>query len=133
MRIEGTDASGTQLIQVQNSRTQNSQVQNSNAGKKDTMVNVIESKNISQMTNAEKKELPVSEKLLIDAIEKANKAIAGANREFKFSIHAKTKAIMVKVIDSDTNEVVREIPPEKILDMVARMWEMAGILVDERR
>jgi len=40
---------------------------------------------------------------------------------------------MVKVIDINTNEVIREIPPEKILDMVATMLEMAGIIVDERR
>jgi flagellar protein FlaG len=40
---------------------------------------------------------------------------------------------MVKVIDINTREVIREIPPEKILDMVATMLEMAGIIVDERR
>ena len=81
----------------------------------------------------EKRDLPVSEKLVIEAIEKANKAITGSNRKFEFSIHEATKEIMIKVLDSDTNEVVREIPNEKILDMVAKMWEMAGIMVDERR
>ena len=35
--------------------------------------------------------------------------------------------------DVDTDEVIREIPPEKSLDMLQKMWEMAGILVDERR
>ena len=39
----------------------------------------------------------------------------------------------IKVVDADTNEVIREIPPEKSLDMLQKMWEMAGILVDERR
>jgi len=41
--------------------------------------------------------------------------------------------VRVKVLDSETNEVIREIPPEKILDMVAKMWELAGLIVDERR
>jgi flagellar protein FlaG len=40
---------------------------------------------------------------------------------------------MVKVIDENTGEVIREIPPKKILDMVANMLELAGLLVDERR
>jgi flagellar protein FlaG len=40
---------------------------------------------------------------------------------------------MVKVLDKDTGKVVREIPPEKILDMVAKFMEKAGIIVDERR
>lgn len=81
----------------------------------------------------EKKEHHISEKSVIDAIEKANKAIIGTRTQMEFSIHEKTKEIMVKVIDSETKEVIREIPQEKILDMVAKMWEMAGILVDERR
>lgn len=97
------------------------------------MILQIDGKNISQMTEYEKRELPVSEKVVIEAIERANKAIMGANRRFEFSIHEGTKEIMIKVIDADTNEVIREIPPEKILDMVAKMWEMAGIFVDERR
>jgi len=41
---------------------------------------------------------------------------------------------MVKVIDTsgDREEIIREIPSEKVLDMVARMWELAGIMVDEK-
>ena len=72
----------------------------------------------------------IGELELIEAIERANNTLRGINTNFKFSIHEETKAIMVKVINSDTQEVVREIPPEKILDMVAKMWEMAGIFVD---
>jgi len=75
----------------------------------------------------------VSEKFIIGAIEKANRAMVTANLEMKFSVHEATKEIMVKVIDTETKEVVREIPSEKILDMVSGILEMAGILVDERR
>lgn len=78
-------------------------------------------------------QLTMDEKQWINLIEKANKALDGGNRSFEFSIHEATNEIMVKVIDTDTNEVIREIPNEKILDMVAKMWEMAGIFVDERR
>ncbi|HHW49106.1 MAG TPA: flagellar protein FlaG [Clostridiaceae bacterium] len=90
-------------------------------------------KSPSQMTEYEKRELPISERAVIDAIERANRAISIANRKFEFSIHEKTKQIMVKVINTDTNEVIREIPPEKILDIVASLMELAGLIVDERR
>ncbi len=70
---------------------------------------------------------------LIRMIEHANKRMQGRNTEFEFSIHKGTKEIMVKVLDKDTGEVIREIPSEKVLDMVAKMWEMAGIFVDEKR
>ncbi|NLP46434.1 MAG: flagellar protein FlaG [Epulopiscium sp.] len=75
----------------------------------------------------------IGEKVIIDAIEKANAKLKGVSAEFEFSIHEQTKQIMVKVLNAETKEVIREIPPEKILDMVAHIWELAGIFVDERR
>lgn len=76
------------------------------------------------------KEIPKDQ--LIKAIEKANKSFEPFNRRFEISMHDKIRAVMVKVIDSNTDEVIREIPPEKILDMVANMLEMAGIIIDEK-
>jgi len=73
-----------------------------------------------------------TEEELINSIESANKELIVYNRKFEFSIHEKTKHIMVKVIDVATDEVIREIPPEKILDLVASLWEISGLIVDER-
>lgn len=69
---------------------------------------------------------------LIQAVDKANKSFEPFDRRFEISMHDKIKAVMVKVIDSKTNEVIREIPPEKMLDMVANMLEVAGIIVDKK-
>ena len=74
-----------------------------------------------------------SEKSVIEAIEKANKDLISQKVNLKFSIHKETKEIVVKVINTETKEVLREIPSEKILDLVAKMWERAGLFVDERR
>lgn len=76
--------------------------------------------------------LPVSERIVIEAIEKANRAIRGVYTQLEFSIHEKTGDIMVKVKNSESGEVIREIPPEKILDLVANIWEMLGIIVDKK-
>ena len=86
-----------------------------------------------EIAHKPKIELSLDEKQWIKVIEKANKAIDGGTSSFEFSIHEQTKQIMVKVIDKETKEVIREFPPEKILDMIAKMWEVAGIIVDERR
>lgn len=72
------------------------------------------------------------ENKLIKSIESANDELVVYDRKFEFSIHEKTKEIMVKVIDTSTGEVIREIPPEKILDLVASLWEIAGLIVDEK-
>lgn len=74
-----------------------------------------------------------NEQEVISAIEKANKHIRMYDRRLEFSIHDTTKQIMVKVIDTESDQVIREIPSEKILDMVAHLWQVAGILVDEKR
>ncbi|MEO3947295.1 flagellar protein FlaG [Gorillibacterium sp. CAU 1737] len=77
--------------------------------------------------------ISISDEQLIRSIERAIKAMEGASTQLDFSIHGKTKQIMVKVLDKESGKIIREIPPEKTLDFVAKMWEMAGILVDERR
>lgn len=78
------------------------------------------------------KEFLFAEKGLLKAIESTNEDLQAYNRRIEFSIHEKTKDIMIKVVDRDTDEVVREIPPEKIKDMVANILERAGLLIDER-
>lgn len=75
----------------------------------------------------------VNEKVISEAVEKLNKALEGTNRRMEYSVHERTNGIMVKVIDEATGKVIREVPPKKILDMVANMMEMAGLIVDERR
>ena len=65
------------------------------------------------------------------AVEALNKKIG--NSEAVFGIHEATNRVMIKIIDKDTKEVIKELPPEKTLDMIAKVWEMAGILVDEKR
>ncbi|WP_261303494.1 flagellar protein FlaG [Paenibacillus andongensis] len=103
---------------------------------KEPDVNVTENiQTTSDLKKIEMEGAPVTygDQQIIKAIERANKELQGRTTSFEFSIHEKTKQIMVKVLDKDTGEVIREIPPEKTLDMVAKLWEMAGIMVDERR
>lgn len=54
------------------------------------------------------------------------------NTECKFGIDEATNRITIKIVDKDTKKVIKEVPPEKTLKMIAKVWEMAGILVDEK-
>ena len=63
-------------------------------------------------------------------VEEFNKKMG--NSEAIFGIHEGTNRIMIKIVDKETKEVIKEYPPEKTLDMIAKVWEMAGILVDEK-
>jgi len=84
------------------------------------------------MTRDTERQLEYTEEDLEKAVEKANQSFKPHNRRLEFESHDRRDRIMVKVVDTATDEVIREIPPEKIIDMVADMLEMAGILIDER-
>ncbi|TCO76449.1 flagellar protein FlaG [Marinisporobacter balticus] len=72
------------------------------------------------------------EKQLIEAIERSNKDLKLTDTSLKFSIHEKTKEVIVKIIDNNTKETIKEIPSEEILDMVASMIERNGLFLDEK-
>ena len=65
------------------------------------------------------------------AVEQLNRNLS--NSEAVFGIHEDTNRVMIKIVDKSTKEVIKELPPEKTLDMIAKVWEIAGLLVDERR
>ncbi|NLL30322.1 MAG: flagellar protein FlaG [Clostridiales bacterium] len=66
------------------------------------------------------------------AINKLNDMLKVENTFVEYSVHEKLGDIMIKVVNGDTKEVIMEYPPEKILDLVAKMCEMAGIIVDKK-
>lgn len=64
------------------------------------------------------------------AVEEINKK--AHNSEAIFGIHDATNRVTIKIVDKDSKEVLKEYPPEKTLDMIAKVWEVAGLLVDEK-
>jgi flagellar protein FlaG len=67
------------------------------------------------------------------ALVKINESLAAFSRELQVSVHDKLNRIMVKVMDTKEKKVIREIPPEKVLDAFAKALELAGVLIDEKR
>lgn len=72
-----------------------------------------------------------SNEQLRKAVEQLNKSMN--NSEAVYGFHEGTNRVTIKLVDKDTKELIKELPPEKTLDMIARVWDMAGILVDEKR
>lgn len=54
------------------------------------------------------------------------------NVGLQFSLHKETGRTMVKVVNKDTNELIREIPSEEVLNLAAKLDEMIGIIFDEK-
>lgn len=62
----------------------------------------------------------------------ANSVVQRLNAHLSFRIHEGTGRTLVEVVDRDTKEVLREIPPEKMLDVIAGIWKWSGIAVDRK-
>ncbi|MCL6611795.1 MAG: flagellar protein FlaG [Peptococcaceae bacterium] len=65
------------------------------------------------------------------AVELLNKTMENYSTQLKFSLHEASGEYIVRVINTSDNTVIREIPPERVLDMVAHFKEMLGIIVDK--
>lgn len=76
-----------------------------------------------------KTEIKTSEAHLLASIDTFNKV---SKRALTFNIHKELDRVYVQVIDQETDEIVREVPPEKILDLIASMMKSAGLIVDRQ-
>lgn len=81
---------------------------------------------------SEEFQLEQSQDSLRKAVDQANKVLADTGRHFEYEVHEATNSILIRVIDNETKEVIREIPPKKLLDAVVKLWELAGIFVDKK-
>lgn len=83
----------------------------------------------NEFQNGQQKE-PSNEQIR-KAVEDINKKASYS--DVQFGVHEGTNRITIKIVDRETKKVIKELPPEKTLDMIAKAWELAGILVDEKR
>ncbi|HDH99765.1 MAG: hypothetical protein DRQ14_03590 [Candidatus Latescibacterota bacterium] len=64
--------------------------------------------------------------------EELNRCIRMFNTHLAFEIDRPSNRIIIKIINTETEEVIRQIPPEELLRIMHYMDELLGLLVDER-
>ncbi|MED1791098.1 flagellar protein FlaG [Brevibacillus nitrificans] len=69
----------------------------------------------------------------LPAVDKDQKDLFDGSTYLQFSVHKDLPSIMIKVFDKKTGDLIREVPPEKILDMVSNMVKRTGLIFDEKR
>ncbi|WP_078378905.1 flagellar protein FlaG [Sutcliffiella halmapala] len=73
-----------------------------------------------------------SKESIIRIVEGMNELITPLNVSVRFEFHEELNEYFVKVVDALTDEVIREVPPKKFLDMYAAMTEYMGLFVDKK-
>jgi flagellar protein FlaG len=78
----------------------------------------------------EEGETQVSERVA-SVVDEMNRAARALNARVSFSIDQRTEKVVIRVIDGETNEVLRQIPPEEVLRIAAHMQQLLGIVIDK--
>ena len=81
----------------------------------------------------EEKGRPISKDTVRIHVEEANRQFESRHTNLRFKIHEDLSRIYVQVIDRQSEEVIREVPPEKLLDLNAAILKQAGVIIDVER
>jgi len=74
----------------------------------------------------------INEKAIQNVLSEINKFLEVQGTHLEYQKHDILNQIIIKIVDNKTNTVVKEIPSEKILDMVVEMCELAGVLINKK-
>jgi flagellar protein FlaG len=122
MRTEGVDSLSSQQL-YNNNNNSSEKIRTNNKKTNKQAISLQEKKEYNQ------KEL---EKEVRESVKDVNEIVDKVKEGLSFQIHEDTEELMVQVIDVNTEEVIKELPPEEMLDLKARIHEMVGILIDEK-
>lgn len=82
------------------------------------------------INNNPEKEIKLSD--VEKAADKLNKLFEDKNTYIEYEVYGKSKSMTIKIVDSNTKEVIKELPPKKLIDMVDKLCELAGLVMDEK-
>lgn len=86
-----------------------------------------------EMEHGRDKHSDITEYKIKKSVDKLNKFLQGEATHVEYERHDQLKnEFVIRIIDNNTKEVIKEIPPKKILDMVAELYKLAGIILDEK-
>jgi flagellar protein FlaG len=118
---------------VQNANNTNSYSSNSTVSdytKTDTEVAIPQVQQVEPKSSAENetKNKEYSKKDLDNAVKKINNFLRDENTHAEYSFNKDfPNTLMIKIINDDTKQVILEVPPKKILDMIASMCKECGL------
>ena len=96
-------------------------------------ISEIDTKPVTIQEGSKEEYIPAFPKEEIEkAVNSINEFLQPANTSIQFQLHEKLNEYYVTVVDSQTKEVVREIPSKKMLDLYAALTEFLGFVVDKK-
>ncbi len=122
-RIVGNNMSNLSNQQQQVNSSQSIQKINDTSAK-------ISSIDRTKQFNSQVKQPSPSE--LKKVINKINENVSKLNKDVRFSYNDTLKSLVVKVVDAKTGKVIREIPPQEVINLQKKLSEVVGIIFDSK-
>lgn len=66
------------------------------------------------------------------AVEKIQEFVSSTASDIKFSIDEESGRTVVRVVDSETQEVIRQIPSQEMLDLAQALDKLQGLLIKQK-
>lgn len=92
----------------------------------------VNSNNKGEERQKEGKQLParITRQDATAITEVMNKIAELCNHQLHFEVFEETDQVYVQVVDKETKEVIKQIPPQELLELSAKIREMVGIILD---
>ncbi|WP_134114716.1 flagellar protein FlaG [Orenia marismortui] len=113
---------------AKNSQSMMNSSANVQGGKKETKLSNEGKGNLNSSNSAEN----INKKQIQESIENLNEAVHAVHEDLQFELHDESERMMVKVMDLDKHKVIKEMPPKEMLDMLGKIKEMVGLIIDEK-
>lgn len=107
-------------------------VTNSEVPAKNTVSTKVASQPVIDKQKIANEEQEISKEKLQQAVDTVNEFLQINHSSSKFVLHDGLERYFVQVVDAQTEEVVKEIPPKKLLDAFYEMQKLLGMIVDEK-
>lgn len=122
MRIDGSSRS------IEVISTNSAELQPVKADRIEEVVQPVQAQSLEMSSNNQ----DVPKEKLQQAVDSMNEFFEINNSELKFVFHEGLEKYYVQLVNADTDEVVREIPSKKMLDVFYEMQKLVGMIVDEK-
>ena len=89
-------------------------------------------KNIEDKTLESVQDASISQEELQKLLQEIRRKLDYMNRYLKIDIDDQLEIPVVKIFERDTNRLIRQIPPDHLLQLMKKIDEMLGVLLSER-
>lgn len=73
-----------------------------------------------------------AEKELNDAVKTTNRFMQALSQNLQFSVDKDTNTTVVKLVDTQTKDVIRQIPSEEMLSIAKALDKLQGLLIKDK-